>query len=223
MADAEEAADDERNFEHISLTRPPVKALSIRRNTEQPATRTVGMDALVLCGGEGTRLDAGEKPLYAVGGEPMVGRVLDAFDGSNVDTVYAAVTPQTPDTRAYVRDRATVIDTSGDGYVEDLSRALETVGTPAVTAAADLPLLASEHVDSLLARERSTSVCVPTRLQRALDVRPDRVQAVDGEKLSPSGLNLVGEGEDEIDCRWDARLAVNVNYASDATVAERLC
>ncbi|RNJ25574.1 NTP transferase domain-containing protein [Halosegnis longus] len=181
------------------------------------------MDALVLCGGEGTRLDAGEKPLYEVAGEPMVGRVLDALDGSGVDTVYAAVTPQTPDTRTYVRDRATVIDTAGEGYVADLTRALETVGTPAVTAVADLPLLTAEHVDSLLNRERSTSVCVPTRLQRALDVRPDRTQTVAGEELSPSGLNLVGDGEDEIDRRWDARLAVNVNYASDATVAERLC
>ena len=181
------------------------------------------MDALVLCGGEGTRLDAGEKPLYEIGGEPMVGRVLDALDASGVETVYAAVTPQTPETRAYVRNRATVIDTSGDGYVADLTRALETVGEPAVTVAADLPLLAPEHVNELLDCERSTSVCVPARLQRALDVRPDSARRVDGEELSPTGVNVVGSGEDRIDRRWDARLAVNVNYPSDATVAERLC
>jgi adenosylcobinamide-phosphate guanylyltransferase len=186
------------------------------------------MDALVMCGGEGTRLAAdAEKPLFEVGGRPMLARVLDALDGAAVDAVHAVTSPATPDTLAYLDDRdATVIEGTGEGYVADLRRALATVSPPVVTVVADLPLLAPAVVDDAIAAYdgRNVTVCVPTRLKETLGVSAETVRDEGGERLSPTGLNVVAADDagERIERIWDARAAVNVNYDDDATVAEVL-
>lgn len=141
------------------------------------------MDALLMCGGEGRRLAATldravEKPLYEVGGTPMVDRVLAALDGSGVDAVHAVVSPAAPATRDRLSGRVPLVETPGEGYVADLDAALRTVGAPALTVAADLPLLTADAVDAALeAAERQApgtlTVCVPAALKRDLGVGVD--------------------------------------------------
>lgn len=191
------------------------------------------MNALVMGGGRGTRLGADvEKPLYEIGGRPMIDRVLDGLtDAECVEGVYAAVTPDTPETTAHLTDqsRVEVVETPGDGYVADLGAALDTVGTAAVTVAADLPLLAREPVDRAVALATdgeetgvdSVTVETPARLKRQLGVSADEGAA--DEEWLPSGLNVVGRAGERTRRTWDARLAVNVNYERDRAVAEALC
>jgi adenosylcobinamide-phosphate guanylyltransferase len=182
-----------------------------------------------MCGGAGTRLDADvEKPLFEVRGRAMVDRVVDALLAADgVDDVSAAVSPRTPRTREHLAARGDVelVDTPGDGYVADLDAALDAVGRPAITVAADLPLLAPEHVDrAIAAREDaadstgSLSVCVPVALKERLGASVDT--AFDG--LAPTGLNIVATGEDTMHTTYDARLAVNVNRLEDADLAAAL-
>lgn len=194
------------------------------------------MDALVMCGGHGTRLDADvEKPLFVVGGEPMVDRVLDALADSQVETIYAAVSPNAPATRAHLAADSNdpsrscsadpiVVETPGQGYVPDLEGALQTTGTPVLTVAADLPLLSADLVDELLAvqarRGGSLTVAVPLERKRRLGTSIDRETVVDG--LVPAGINVVADGEGTIYERDDARLAVNVNRRSDGALADDL-
>ncbi|MFB6118184.1 NTP transferase domain-containing protein [Halosegnis sp.] len=185
------------------------------------------MDALVMCGGRGTRLGAAvEKPLYEVGGEPMIERVLAALDGSAVETVHAVASPDTPNTRTHLAERGrSVVDGTGDGYVADLDRGLSVVGRPALTVVADLPLLAPTLVDRAVTAHdgRNVTICVPTRLKDRLGVSAERTRDWDGRRLSPTGLNVVGDGDGErVEQTWDARAAVNVNYETDAAVAEAL-
>jgi adenosylcobinamide-phosphate guanylyltransferase len=172
-----------------------------------------------MCGGRGTRLDADvEKPLFDVGGRPMVDRVRDALAASRVDTTYAVVSPHAPDTRAHVTGDLPVVETPGEGYVADLDAALERVETPVLTVAADLPLLDGDVVDTVLAgADGSTSVRVPRALKDALGASRDS----EGPWV-PTGLNVVGDDEDTVYRSYDARLAVNVNRRSDAALAERL-
>lgn len=189
------------------------------------------MNALVMCGGRGTRLDADvEKPLYAIAGRPMVDRVLDGLRGAErVDDIYAAVSPNTPETTAHLADdaRVEVVETPGKGYVADLGAALEPVGTAAVTVAADLPLLSGELVDRAIVAATesdgaaaSVTVQIPARLKRQLGVSADEGGASD--EWLPTGLNVVGTDEERPLRTWDARLAVNVNYEGDRAVAEAL-
>lgn len=178
-----------------------------------------------MCGGRGTRLSlADEKPLVEIGGRAMVDRVLEALAGSGIERAYAVVSPNAPETRAHLEGRVPTIETPGSGYVEDLDRALERVDRPALTVTADLPLLGADAVDRVLDRyeEDSTTVCVPAALKRELGVSVDTAFADDGRELAPTGVNVVSDGEDGVEVVNDVRLAVNVNRARDAWIAERI-
>jgi adenosylcobinamide-phosphate guanylyltransferase len=179
-----------------------------------------------MCGGKGTRLGKGEKPLVAVAGTPMVDRVCHALTGSRVDDVYAAVSPHAPATRDHLRDAAvTVVETPGDGYVADLSVALSRVGRPALTVAADLPLLAPDPVDRVLGAadgDASLTVVVPVSLKRRLGASVDTTVDEGGRPLAPTGVNVVAGTDDDIYVSDDPRLAVNVNRPRDLQVAEAL-
>ena len=172
-----------------------------------------------MCGGRGTRLESSaEKPLFEVAGRPMVDYVRDALAESRVETAYAVVSPHAPETRAHLDGDLQIIETAGEGYVADLSTALERVDAPALTVAADLPLLDGDIVNTVLdAADGSTSVRVPAALKDALGASTDG----DGA-WAPTGVNVVADDEDTVFRSYDARLAVNVNRRADAALAERL-
>jgi adenosylcobinamide-phosphate guanylyltransferase len=197
-----------------------------------------------MCGGCGTRLrgaggsegdggDAREKPLVAVGGASMLSRIVAALRTSEVDTVYAAVSPHAPNTAARARDLGLrTIETPGDGYVSDLRVALAETDQPAVTVPADLPLLAAEHVDDVVGEARrrgstdthtSLTMCVPAALKRRLGASVDTAFDHDDRRVAPTGLNVVASGGDTVALTYDARLAVNVNRPEDLELAEALC
>ena len=186
------------------------------------------MDALVMCGGRGTRLDVDtEKPLYEVGGKPMLGRVLSALAESRLDTIHGVVSPQTPQTRQYLDANwrgVGILDAPGEGYVADLQSALDEIKMPVLTVAADLPLLDGEAVDTVLDQhsEGSLSVVVPDALKGTVGVSSEQVTERAGQQVAATGLNVVGDGEERVHVSYDVRLAVNVNYESDAVVAESL-
>ena len=179
-----------------------------------------------MCGGRGTRLDVPvEKPLFEVAGRPMIEHVHAALADSDVDTVYAAPSPQTPETRAFLESRSVpYIETPGDGYVADLNAARSQVSDPVLTAAADLPLLAPELVDRVLSTYDggSLSLAVPRALKEVLGVSCDRSFEHEGQTVVPAGINIVADdGEETTHVPHDARLAVNVNRRGDAAVAEK--
>ncbi|WP_251344368.1 NTP transferase domain-containing protein [Haloplanus halophilus] len=179
-----------------------------------------------MCGGAGTRLGGEvEKPLVEVDGTPMVDRVRAALAASRVGAVHLAVSPQAPATRERLRTAgATVVETPGDGYVADLTAALDRVGRPALTVAADLPLLTGGVVNRVLdaAEDGSLAVAVPVDLKRRLGVSVDATFERDGRALAPAGVNVVAGTDDDIRVADDRRLAVNVNRPSDLWVAEAL-
>lgn len=188
------------------------------------------MNALVMCGGQGSRLQPAigetEKPLAAVGSQPMVDHVLTALGESSIETVFAAVSPATPETAAHLSDREAVrlIETPGEGYVDDLITALETVEPPVLTITADLPLVARDHVDRAVAVAdgESLSVCVPRSLVESVGASVDTTVDHEGTPVVPTGLNVVGTGADRRVVWTAERLALNVNRPSDLQRAETM-
>lgn len=181
------------------------------------------MDALVMCGGRGTRLDSScEKPLVKVGGVAMVERVIAALEGSAVETVYAATSPATPETAA--RLEVVQVATPGEGYVADLQTALETdrLSRPLLTVAADLPLLDSAVIDDVLSASGggSMTVAVPVGRVRACGYTVDTTIQHAGTRCRPAGLNVVGHADDRVFLSRDRRLAANVNRRRDLLAAE---
>lgn len=182
------------------------------------------MDALVMCGGTGSRLAADvEKPLFEIGGVPMIDRVIDALAASQVDETYAVGSPAVPDTAAHLE--VPYIEAPGEGYVDDLSTALDHVDLPVLTVAADLPLLDGEAIDWVLwaYNAGSLTVGVPTARKESLGVTVDSSKRHDGIRVSPAGVNVVGDPDTEtILMTTDIRFAVNVNRRRDAQVAAAL-
>lgn len=178
-----------------------------------------------MCGGKGTRLDAAvEKPMVEIGGIPMGERVGTAVADSQIDDVYAVVSPHTPETRRHLDSLSIpIIDAPGEGYVEDLSYALERVELPVLTVVSDLPLLDGACLDKICDAHDSGSrtVCVPAALKRQLGASTDMTFEQGGKELAPTGVNVVGDGNGETThITYDARLAVNVNRETDIAVAE---
>lgn len=185
------------------------------------------MDALLMCGGRGTRLDADrEKPLVDVAGEPMVDRVLAGVADGGVEETLAVVSPHAPATRAHLAGEYPLVDGSGEGYVADLRRALadDRVDAPVLTVAADLPLLDGDVVGRVLDAHGAgpLTVAVPVARKRALGASVDAVFEHEGRDLAPSGVNVVGDGREATLVLDDPRLAVNVNRPGDLAAAERL-
>ncbi|MFB6236212.1 MAG: NTP transferase domain-containing protein [Halopenitus sp.] len=189
--------------------------------------------AIVLCGGEGSRLGGDvEKPLVEVDGVPMIDRVLDALqEADRVDRIHAVTSPKAPETKVHLRenretgkDGLVVHAGAGGGYVADLNDALERTGTPAVAVAADLPLLSGEDVDRAVERAtgESLSVCVPLALKQAVGVSADTTFDHNGTTVAPTGLNVVGTDADRVHVVDSEALAVNVNHPRDLAVARTL-
>lgn len=181
------------------------------------------MDALLMCGGRGTRLGRGEKPLVRVGEKPMVDRVLDAVS-SVAGTVYAVPSPHTPETRDHLAGRVPIVDAEGKGYVEDLTDALARVERPVLTVTADLPLLNSADVRAALEAhegigEGSLTVCVPVERKRELGVSVGTSFCHEGKRVVPTGLNVVGKLGERVWVTDHLGLAVNVNRSRDLQVA----
>ncbi len=189
-----------------------------------------------MCGGEGSRLETPhEKPLFPIEGVPMIDRVLSAIADSQIETTYAAVSPNAPETRDQLlrQEGVTTIETAGDGYVADLIAVLDqpAIEPPVLTVAADLALLTGPVIDRVLDRSgvgvedgedastQSRTVCVPVALKRRLGMSID--SRLDPKThLAPTGVNIVGRTNDTMtDVYYDPRLAVNVNRRGDAAVA----
>lgn len=179
-----------------------------------------------MCGGRGSRLEAeAEKPLFEIGGRPMVERVLTAVRGSRIDAVHAAVSSQAPETWAHLESLGVhCLETPGDGYVEDLGYALGELGEPVLTVVADLPLLEPAVIDHVLDVHDGGSLAVytPVAVKRVLGSSIDLAVERDGRELAPTGLNIITDREETIHVTYDVRLAVNVNRRSDGEIAEVL-
>ncbi|PSQ06869.1 GTP--adenosylcobinamide-phosphate guanylyltransferase, partial [Halobacteriales archaeon QS_6_71_20] len=141
------------------------------------------------------------------------------------------VSPHAPATREHLAGRAAgasdsaVVDAPGDGYVADLGYALDRVGTPTLTVAADLPLLTADAVDGVCAAFSGDSLAVHVTAvrKRRLGASVDTTRTVGDRELAPTGLNVVADGErEETLVVEDDRLAVNVNRPRDARVAAAL-
>jgi adenosylcobinamide-phosphate guanylyltransferase len=195
------------------------------------------MLALILAGGEGTRLGLGEKPLVDICGRPMLARVLDAFTAAGLEAV-AVASSRTPMTVNYLRAQGTPFYRAGGrGYVEDImeaATALEVAG-PFFTSVADIPCLRMEHVsairDAYLVQDKpALSTWIPRDLCPAGGCRTEYTEMVNGVPSVPVGVNiLVGERIRELqeECRLllrDPALARNVNTPEDlAGVRRALC
>ena len=192
------------------------------------------MLALIMAGGQGSRLRMGEKPLVTICGKPMLSCVIDAFTSAGHDVIVVA-SHQTPFTRNWCRAQGvTLYEAEGLGYVEDICAAAEDLGragTPFFTCVSDLPCLAPDIIAGVedawrRARTPACSTWVPRDLCEEHGCRTQYTETVDGVPACPAGINILTDGvfdEPEEELRLllrDRRLAFNINTREELALVQ---
>lgn len=198
------------------------------------------MDAIVMAGGLGKRLGMGEKPCIEVLGKPLISYVVDALENAeNIDRIFVAVSPATPNTESVVLNhydgRIKVIQTAGGNYVRDMVYAVENAGIdePVLIIMSDLPLIRPDLIDSIIDKYKkcgkpAMSVHVPISVCKDLGVRPDTVFNRNGNLIVPTGVNILdgkdihNEQEDLNLILNDLELALNINTVEDLKQCKKL-
>jgi len=189
-----------------------------------------------MAGGRGSRLKRGEKPMVTIFGRRLIEYVALALEESSVERIYVATTDNVPLTRAWALDwNLSVLDTPGRGFVPDMISAVKAaeVTDPILIIMADLPLITSELIDSIIEvyKERpepALSTHTPLDLHRRLGRRPDSLFNYHGQLIVPSGINVLVGGEIEREqedyhlIMERIELALNVNVAEDLRLCERI-
>ena len=192
------------------------------------------MLALILAGGEGSRLRLGEKALVMVHDRPMISWVLDAFIEAGCEPV-VVTSYKTPFTRNWCRaNNVEFIDTQGTGYIEDLCEAVEISGEdgPLFTSAADIPCLTADIIGQILdayhaSGKSACSTWVPLTLCERYRMQPRYREEINGVAAAPCAVNifmgsLVAEVQDELCLLLDEPgLAFNINTREELAVLER--
>ncbi|MCW4046460.1 MAG: NTP transferase domain-containing protein [Candidatus Bathyarchaeota archaeon] len=198
----------------------------------------MGVTALVMAGGKGTRMASSEeKPLLRVGGKPVIEHVLAALGNARkIDSIVVAVSDYTPKTEKLMTGfPVTVVKTPGREYVFDLGYAVKALKLQTVMAvAADLPLITGEIVDAIIERyERcgkpALAVVVPMETKEKLGLAGDYSFVMANRRMVPAGINVIdGRRIDEKELDQEVFLldleevAVNINTVQELEIAEKL-
>ncbi len=192
------------------------------------------MLALIMAGGEGSRLGLGEKPLVSVAGIPMLSRVIAAFASAGCDIV-VVTSGRTPMTRNYCRARGIdQIPAEGKGFIEDMAASVMALSEngPLFVSVSDIPCIDAEIIGTIRSEygrsgKDACSTWVPLALMNGNSGREYR-ETVNGTDACPAGVNilrgdLISEVQDEFRLLLsEPRLAVNVNTRADLLYAESL-
>ena len=196
----------------------------------------MGVTAVVMAGGKGTRMKLSEeKPLLLVGGKPAIAHVIESLlAAKRVDAVVVAVTDNSPKTAGFVsKFPVKVVKTPGKDYIFDMQFVVRKLGLGHVlTVAADLPLITSEIIDSVAeGYERcgkpALAVVVPMETKKKLGMGEEYAFTVEGRLVVPTGVNIIdGQriNEEELDQEFYIselkEIAININTLEELKMAE---
>jgi adenosylcobinamide-phosphate guanylyltransferase len=197
----------------------------------------MGVAALVMAGGKGTRMGCNEeKPLVKVCGKPVIEYVLEALkDAKKIDAIVVAVTCCTPKTAKLMEQfNVQVVETPGKNYVSDMGYAVQTLKLGKFLAiAADLPLVTGKVLDSIVERyehcgKPALTVAVPMETKTRLGMSAEYSFKLDDKDVVPVGINVI-DGSKRYGDEWldqdiylldKDELAVNINTPKELQTAE---
>ena len=187
------------------------------------------MIGLVMAGGSGSRMgfSAPEKLLLEYK-KPIIFHVIDSLNDSYCfSKVFAATSSNSPDTKFELEKIGVkTLDTSGDGYVNDLNFLLRKIDGAVFVVSGDLPLLDKEIIQKLVEfnpESTWTSFLVSKKFLNSLGLKSNLSVKYDGVECAYTGisiinadkiknLNTVKENYIILD---DKRIAFNLNTDED--------
>ncbi len=199
----------------------------------------MGVTALVMAGGKGTRMRLEEeKPLIKVCGKPVIAYVIAALRcAKKIDSIVVAVTNCTPKTAKFLSQfPVKIVETPGKDYVSDMGYASQNLKLGVFIAiAADLPLVTGQALDAIIDRyeccgKPALTVAVPLETKSKLGMSVEYSFKMDDKNVVPVGINVI-DGQKRYGDEWLDQdiflldleeLAVNINTVQELQLAERL-
>jgi len=194
----------------------------------------MGVAALVMAGGKGTRMTGSEeKPLLRVRGKPIIDYVLDALKNSaEIDRIIVAISKHTPKTARRAKELSfEVFETPGLDFVSDMRYVIKDLRLGDVLViSADLPLVSCEFIEDILRRYKQCGKPCLSVMTTGESYRKIRAKEDLGRSHQmPTGINVIdGERIDEPELEQEnfittaIDVAVNVNTLEDLQRAELL-
>ena len=187
------------------------------------------MIGLVMAGGRGSRMEfpAPEKLLLEYE-KPIIFHVIDSLNDSYCfSKVFAATSSNSPDTKYELEQRGIeTLDTSGDGYVNDLNFLLQKMGGSVFVVSGDLPLLDKEIIQKLVKFNTEsiwTSFLVSKKFLNSLGLESNLLINYDDIDCVHTGISIINADKiqnlDQVKENYiildDKRIAFNLNRKKD--------
>ena len=198
----------------------------------------MGVTALVMAGGKGSRMGLSEeKPLLQVGGKPVIAHVLMALkNAKKVGSIVVTVSDYTPKTAKLIsKFPVSVVHTPGKEFVFDMGYAVRALKLQTVLAiGADFPLITAEVIDGIVnyyeqCGKPALTVAVPMETKAKLGLSGNYGFELNGKRVVPAGINVIDglridEAElEEKTCVLDRKeVAVNINTVEELHIAQEL-
>lgn len=150
-----------------------------------------------MCGGKGTRMKSSEEKLLLKYKKPLVEHVLNAFENSGTFSKIVCVTSDNaPKTREFVSGLGIdILETKGNGYVNDLGESLLNFDELIFVASGDMPLLDSEIIRKIvkLVNEKNiwTSILVRKNFLESLGLEAEFFVNYENEECVYTGISVV--------------------------------
>ena len=187
------------------------------------------MIGLVMAGGKGSRMEfpAPEKLLLEYE-KPIIFHVIDSLNDSYCfSKVFAATSSNSPDTKFELEQIGIeTLDTSGDGYVNDLNFLLQKMGGSVFVVSGDLPLLDKEIIQKLVKFNTEsiwTSFLVSKKFLNSLGLESNLLINYGDIDCVHTGISIINADKiqnlDQVKEHYiildDKRIAFNLNRKKD--------
>jgi adenosylcobinamide-phosphate guanylyltransferase len=181
------------------------------------------MIALVMAGGKGTRMDIPGEKLLLKYKKPVIMHVIEALQNSNCfSKVFAATSPNSPDTEKLVSEYVDVIKTKGDDYVSDLNYTLSRLDDFVFVVSGDLPLLDHTIIQDLVSKHQKDiqwqSFVVTKKFLDQNNLSLEFSTVIQGQPCYYTGISIVNPKSsfaEKCTICDDIKIAVNLNTKED--------
>jgi len=188
------------------------------------------MIGLVMAGGRGSRMEfpAPEKLLLEYE-KPIIFHVIDSLNNSHCfSKVFAATSPNSPDTKYELEQIGIeILDTQGNGYVNDLNFLLQKMDGFVFVVSGDLPLLDEEIIQIMTEKFNSknvwTSFLVSKKFLNSLGLESNLLINSGDIDCVHTGISIINADKiqnlDPVEENYiildDKRIAFNLNTKKD--------
>ena len=187
------------------------------------------MIGLIMAGGKGTRMNLDDEKLLLKYKKPIILHVVDSLKQSTCfSKILALTSPNSPKTKELLeKNNVEIFNTSGIGYVEDLSLTLQSTNDSVLVTSGDLPLLDSEIIKTIVKHYDPekiwTSILVTNKFLNTIGLKSDYSIQNNNETCSYTGISLINANKINSSVNLnenyividDKRIAFNLNTKQD--------